>query len=64
MNIIERAFQLAPSCSSSTELRKALQKEGFDCIDLHLRRLGIKRELRKLYKMEKTHQIREGAPQS
>ena len=47
--IVERAFQLAPQCSSIKELRKALAQEGYSEFDLHLEGLGIQRELRKLY---------------
>lgn len=50
MNTIQRAFELAPSCSSTQELRHALEKEGHASVDAHLSGLGIKRELRKLYK--------------
>jgi hypothetical protein len=50
MNIIERAFQLAPNLSSMKELRRALEKEGYSLVDAHLNGLGIKRELRKLYR--------------
>ena len=49
MNIIERAFQLAPQCQSIKELRKALSREGFIKIDAHLCGLGTQRELRKHY---------------
>jgi len=50
MNIIERAFQLAPQVSSRKQLRRALEKEGYSLVDAHLSGLGIKRELRKLYR--------------
>ena len=50
MNTIEGAFQLAPSFSSTQELRHPLEKEGHASVDAHLSGLGIKRELRKLYK--------------
>ena len=54
MNIIERAFQLAPQVSSMKELRRALEKEGYSLVDAHLSGLGIKRELRKLYNARST----------
>lgn len=49
MNIIERAFQLAPSCASMNDLRRALHSEGHVSVDAHLRGLGTQRTLRKLY---------------
>ena len=49
MGIIERAFQLAPQCSSINDLRGALAKEGYSRFDLQLEGLGIQRELRKVY---------------
>lgn len=49
VGIVERAFQLAPECSSIKDLRKALASEGYSTFDLHLEGLGIQRELRKLY---------------
>ena len=48
-NIIERAFELAPDCSSSNELRRRLRKEGFENVEGHLGGLGTRRELQKLY---------------
>ena len=49
VRIVERAFQLAPECSSINQLRKALAREGYSQFDAHLEGLGIQRELRKLY---------------
>jgi hypothetical protein len=49
VGIVERAFQLAPGCSSINELRQALASEGYSQFDAHLEGLGIQRELRKLY---------------
>jgi hypothetical protein len=49
MTTIERAFELAPSCSSITELRHVLRREGWTAVDAHLDGLGTQRELRKLY---------------
>ena len=49
MGIVERAFQLAPQCSSINDLRQALSKEGYSRFDLQLEGLGIQRELRRLY---------------
>lgn len=47
--IVERAFQLAPDCTSIKELRGKLAKEGYSRFDPQLDGLGIQRELRKLY---------------
>ena len=49
VNVIERAFQLAPSCASMSELRRALHSEGHLAVNAHLSGLGTQRELRKLY---------------
>ena len=48
-SIVVRAFELAPQCSSTKELRKALAREGYTQIDAHLSGLGIKRELQRFY---------------
>ena len=48
-NIIERAYQLAPHCSRTNELRQMLRSEGYMQVDSHLSGLGLQRELRKLY---------------
>ena len=48
-NIIQRAFELAPQCRPTNELRRRLAGEGYVQVDAHLAGLGIQRELRKLY---------------
>lgn len=48
-NIIERAYQLAPHCSRTRQLREMLQREGYMQVDDHLSGLGLQRELRRLY---------------
>lgn len=48
-NIIERAFELAPSCSTINELRSLLTREGYEFAAAHLSGLGLQRELRRLY---------------
>lgn len=48
-NIIQRAFELAPDCSSIKDLRHSLVREGYTQIDAHIGGLGTQRELRKLY---------------
>jgi hypothetical protein len=47
MGTVERAFQLAPECSSIEELRAKLAKEHFGSIDAHLQG-SLRRDLRKL----------------
>jgi hypothetical protein len=49
LNIIERALQLAPKCSSVKELREHLRKEGYEQVNAHLSGLGFRRELQKLF---------------
>jgi tRNA G26 N,N-dimethylase Trm1 len=48
-NIIERAFQLAPSYSSVDEIRKALRHEGYSNVDAHLAGASIKADLKKRF---------------
>ena len=44
---VERAFQLAPECSTMEELRTKLINEGCTNIDAHLKD-SLRRELKKL----------------
>jgi hypothetical protein len=48
-NILSRAFELAPQCGSSQELRQRLAAEGYSRIAEHLGGLGTQRQLRKLF---------------
>ena len=47
---VERAFQLAPECTSIDELRYKLRKEGHSQVDAHLQGGAIRTELTKLFK--------------
>ena len=46
-NIIERAFQIAPTASSIEEIRKVLRKEGYSNVDAHLGGASIKADLKR-----------------
>lgn len=46
-NIIERAFQLAPTAASIDEIRKTLRQEGYANVDAHLAGASIKADLKK-----------------
>jgi tRNA G26 N,N-dimethylase Trm1 len=48
-NIIERAFQLAPSATSIDEIRKTLRREGYSNVDAHLSGASIKADLKKRF---------------
>lgn len=48
-NTLARAFELAPQCSSTTELRRRLQAEGYSDVAEHLSGLGTQRQLRSLF---------------
>ena len=48
-NIIERAFQLAPSASSIDQIRKILRQEGYSNVDAHLGGASIKADLKKRF---------------
>lgn len=48
-NIIERAFQLAPTATSVDEIRKTLRQEGYSNVDAHLAGASIKADLRKRF---------------
>ncbi|MEO8454741.1 MAG: hypothetical protein ABI454_06245 [Sphingomicrobium sp.] len=47
-NVIERAFELAPSCHQIDEIRKTLRREGYSNVDAHLAGPKIRAELTKL----------------
>jgi hypothetical protein len=46
--IIERAFELAPSCSNMNEVRMALRSEGYTSVDAYLTGRSIRADLTKL----------------
>ena len=46
VHIIERAFQLAPDCTSVDEIRQKLKKEGFASVEDHLAGGSIQKELK------------------
>jgi hypothetical protein len=48
-NIIERAFQLAPSHTSIDDIRKILRQEGYSQVDAHLAGASIKADLKKRF---------------
>lgn len=48
-SLLQRAFELAPECSTMKELRKRLSDEGYDGIDADIGGLGTKRQLRALF---------------
>lgn len=48
-DLIQRAFELAPECSSLKELRQHLASEGCDRLDAHLGGLSIQRQLRSYF---------------
>lgn len=45
MNIIERAFQLAPECGSIDELRQRLVREGYFNVHAHLAGKQVRQQL-------------------
>ena len=49
---VERAFQLAPECTSVEEMRRKLMAEGFVQIDAHLQG-SLRRELQAVLKSAK-----------
>lgn len=48
MNIIERAFQVAPECGSVSEVRQILVREGYFNVEAHLTGRQIKRDIQSL----------------
>jgi len=46
VNIIERAFQLAPECKTVVEVRNRLSREGYLQVDAHLSGRTIKAEIK------------------
>jgi hypothetical protein len=48
---VQRAFQLAPDCTSLQELRRKLSGEGYTSVDDHLRG-SLGKELAKLLKRQ------------
>jgi hypothetical protein len=47
---VQRAFQLAPECSSIDEIRRRLKREGYAAVDEHLQGNSIQDDLKKLLK--------------
>lgn len=47
-HLIERAFELAPSCSNIEDIRAALRREGYSNVDAHLSGRVIRADLGKL----------------
>ena len=45
---VQRAFQLAPGCSSIDDLRRKLKQEGYSAVDEHLQGSSIQDDLKKL----------------
>ncbi|HEY8592223.1 MAG TPA: hypothetical protein VIL42_05065 [Sphingomicrobium sp.] len=50
-NIIERAFQLAPTSTSIDEIRRVLRQEGYSQVDAHLAGASIKADLKKRFRV-------------
>ena len=48
VNIIERAFQLAPECATVDEVRQKLVSEGYFSVHQHLSGKHIRRQLNDL----------------
>ena len=46
--VIERAYELAPNCSTVDEVRSALRREGYSNVDGHLSGPRIRADLTKL----------------
>lgn len=46
--VIERAYELAPTCANIDDVRTALKKEGYSNVDAHLAGHKIKADLGKL----------------
>jgi hypothetical protein len=47
---VQRAFQLAPECSTIDEIRAKLKREGHSNIEAHLQGASIRKDLAKLLK--------------
>ena len=56
MNIIERAFELAPECSSLDEIKRQLTREGYFNVNAHLAGRQIRAELSARLKSASTDQ--------
>ncbi len=50
INIIERAFQVAPECESLVDINVRLKREGYSNVDAHLGGGSIRADLRKRLK--------------
>jgi hypothetical protein len=48
-SLIQRAFELAPECSTMKELRQRLEREGYSSVSTHLGGLATQRQLRPLF---------------
>lgn len=52
-SVFQRAIELAPECSTISELKNRLKAEGFENLDAHIGGLGTKRQLRGLFNQGK-----------
>lgn len=43
---VQRAFSLAPNCTTIDEIRSKLKHEGFDSVQEHLQGASIQRQLK------------------
>ena len=48
-NIIERAFELAPTHENLEDIRRILRREGYSNVDAHLGGASIKAELKRKF---------------
>ena len=62
--IIERAYELAPNCSSVDEVRGALRREGYSNVDGHLSGPRIRADLTKLLNKLERPSISEAEPRT
>jgi hypothetical protein len=47
---VQRAFELAPECTSIGELRLKLKREGYSAVDEHLQGSSVQVDLKRLLK--------------
>jgi hypothetical protein len=52
MNVIERAFEVAPTCATIEQIRRLLRQEGYAQVDAHLGGRAIRRQLRSMLRGE------------
>jgi hypothetical protein len=57
VNVVKRAFEIAPECGSIEEVKRRLIREGFEQVNAHLMGAQIRRQIKHLINPDPTHRV-------